>query len=100
MLVQNLEHITDVKEFRTAGKFLTTKPNELGTQLFTGVILGCIDPPVDGDWELWECEVVITPRRKSKLKPEYQSYRYDQIISSGLLNTSANATEKPYYEIN
>jgi len=97
-LAIDLEPITGEREFKTIGKFVTSNPNDKGSQLFAGMIVGCINPPKGGDWEVWECEITIKPRRKSKVKSKFQSYRYDQLISMGLLNTSSDSTEEPYYE--
>lgn len=93
----DLEPITGEKEFKTAGKFVTRKPNELGCTLLAGVILGVVNPVEGGEFELWDCEITIKPLKKSVFKQKYANYTYQQIISCGLLNDSACATEKPYF---
>jgi translation initiation factor RLI1 len=97
MKALDLEPLTGEKEFKTAGKFVTSKPNELGSTLFAGVILGVINPVEGGDFELWDCEITIKPLKKAVLKQKYAGYTYEQIISCGLLNSSAGSTEKPYF---
>lgn len=74
--------------FRTQSKLVITS-----TGLIAGALLH-LPETVSKEWEQWEVDVIIIPRRKAKL-PKHRGWRVDQLVTSTIRRED---TAKPYFE--
>jgi len=83
--------------FRAAGKFIVHGGK--APYLFAGAIYPLNDEApqgADGDHQMWECEVIIIPRRKAKDDGTFSGYRIDQVLTHQFGNREM--WQEPYWE--
>ena len=83
--------------FRAAGKFIVHGGE--APHLFAGSIYPLDEKPLegaDGNHQMWECEVIIIPRRKFKDEGTFRGYRIDQVLTSQFGNREM--WQPPYWE--
>lgn len=60
--------------------------SDLVKTLIAGVVFSNVELPIDEEWEMWECEITIIPKRKYGMHKEnrggFRGMRIDQILTS------------------
>jgi len=87
--------------FRAIGKFIVhgDGPHKRNVHLFAGVIAGDAPQGADGNHQMWECEIIVIPRRKFRDDGRFNGHRIDQLLT-GHFGDREMWEQPPYWEKN